>query len=258
MLDFIFGVEILVMLGLPVALWLILRKRFGVTWGIIVAGVVTFLISQIVHLPLLAGFRWLQARWPFEAGSTAALVASAAFAGLAAGICEEGARYVVLRYWQKEVRTWLKGVAFGLGHGGAESIILGLLVLISFASMVSLRGADLEALGLSGEALEQAEVQIEAFAATPWYLPLLGALERVFAMVLQIAFSLLVVHSLVRNNLGWLGLAVLSHSVVDAVSVGLIQAGWSPVLVEGVVFLFAIAAALTIIKLRDVSRETST
>jgi uncharacterized membrane protein YhfC len=124
--------------------------------------------------------------------------------------------------------------------------------------MVSLRGADLEALGLSGEALEDAEAQIEAFESTPWYLPLLGALERGFALVLQTAFSLLVVHSLVTGNLGWLGLAVLGHSVVDAVAVGLMQAGWAPALVEGVILLFAIAAAVIIIQLRDVSRETST
>lgn len=254
--------EIFFMLALPVALWLMARRRPGVTWGLIGAGALTFILSQIVHLPLNWALGLIQggqgvALWPVP---LMALVV-----GLSAGLCEEGARYLVLRFWRREARSWDQGVAFGAGHGGVESIMTGLLVLSTFVQMLALRGTDLSALGLSGEMLEQAQAQMEAFWATPWYLPLLGGLERAFALTVQIALSLLVVRALTQNNLGWLGVAILAHTLVDGMAVALVRIGWSAVTIEGVVLLFALGAGAIILALRphaaktpDVSRETFT
>ncbi|MBE9507881.1 MAG: YhfC family intramembrane metalloprotease, partial [Chloroflexi bacterium] len=160
MLYLTFTLQILMMLGFPVALWLLLRRRPGVTWGLIVAGGLTFVGSQVVHLPLnwalglLGGGRGV-ALWP--------LPLMALVVGLSAGVCEEVARYLVLRFWRREARSWMQGVAFGAGHGGVEVIIVGGLSLITFVSMLVLGGMDLSELGLSGEMLEQAQAQVEAF-----------------------------------------------------------------------------------------------
>ncbi len=257
------SLEILIMLVLPIALWLLVRRWPGVTWGLIGAGVLTFVASQVVHLPLNWGLGLLTggrgvALWPIPL--------MAAVAGLSAGVCEEVARYLVLRFWRREARSWGQGVAFGAGHGGVESLLTALAVLITFVQMLALRGTDLGALGLSGEMLEQAQAQVEAFWATPWYMPLLGGLERAFAITMHIAWSLMVVRSLTHNNLLWLGAAILGHALVDGMAVGLAQSGWALEAVEGVVFLFALAAAAAIWALRrlprptepDVSRETLT
>lgn len=256
MLYLTFTLEIVIMIGFPVGLWLLLRRRPGGTWGLIGAGALTFVASQVVHLPLnwalglLGGGRGV-ALW---APPLVALVA-----GLSAGVCEEVARYLSLRYWRHEARSWEQGVAFGAGHGGVEAILLGLLVLLTFVQMLAIRGIDLETLGLSGEMLALARAQVEAYWSIPWYLPLLGGLERVCALTLQIALSLLVVRALTHNNLGWLIAAILGHALADGVATGLGQAGWSPVAVEGVVLLFALGAAAIILALRrDVSRETLT
>ncbi len=256
------GLEILIMLALPVTLWLAVRRWPGVTWGLVGAGALTFIASQAIHLPLnwalglLGGTRGASL-WPLPLMATAV--------GLSAGVCEEGARYLVLRFWQREARSWHQGVGFGAGHGGIESILTGLLVLVTFVQMVALRGMDLTALGLSGELLEQAQAQVEAFWAIPWYMPLLGGLERAFAVTMHIAWSLLVVRSLTHNNLLWLGAAILGHALVDGMAVGLARTGWTPEAVEGVVFLFALGAAAIIVALRPrptpddaVSRETLT
>ena len=255
-------VQILLMLGLPVGLWLWVRRRLGAPWGLIGAGMLTFVLSQVVHLPLnwalglLGGERGV-ALWPVP---WMALVA-----GLSAGICEEGARYVVLRFWRREARSWKEGVAFGAGHGGIEAFLLGLLVLFAFLQMIALRGMDLEGMGLSGEMLEQVQAQIEAYWSVPWYLPLLGGLERAFALAVQIGLTLMVVRSLTRN-VGWLALAVLAHALVDGLAVGLMKVGWSIPAIEGVVFLLALAAVVFVVVMRreegpvaaeDVSRETS-
>ncbi len=265
MLYMTFTLQILVMLGFPVGLWLLLRRRLGVTWGLIGAGALTFAGSQVVHLPLnwalglLGGGRGV-ALWP--------LPLMALVAGLSSGVCEEVARYLVLRFWRREARSWTQGVAFGAGHGGVEAIIFGLLVVVNLASMVALRGMSLEELGLSGEILEQAQAQVNAFWSIPWYLPLLGGLERVFAITIQIALSLLVVRSLTHRNVGWLLAAIGAHALVNGVALFLAGLGWSPLALEGVVLLFALGGLALILALQssepiegrprldDVSRET--
>lgn len=242
-----FVVEMLIMLGAPVALWLFLRRRYRVAWGLMVVGALTFILSQVVHVPLnwglglLGGGRGV-ALWP--------LPAMAAVAGLSAGICEEGARYLVLRFWRKDARSWAQGLAFGAGHGGIESILLGLSVLSGFINMLILRRLGPENLGLSGELLERARQAVEAYWATPWYLPLLGGLERIFAITMQMAFALLVLRAVVRGNLLWLALAVLAHALVDALAVYLMGSGVSIPAIEGVIFVLALGALAIILALR--------
>ncbi|MGB9776413.1 MAG: YhfC family glutamic-type intramembrane protease [Anaerolineae bacterium] len=242
-----FVVEMLIMLGAPVALWLFLRRKYRAAWGLIAVGALTFVLSQVVHIPLnwglglLGGGRGV-ALWP--------LPAMAAVAGLSAGICEEVARYLVLRFWRKEARSWAQGLAFGAGHGGIESVLLGLSVLSGFVSMLILRRLGPENLGLSGELLEQTRQQMEAYWAIPWYLPLLGGLERVFAITMHIAWTLLVLQAVVRRNLLWLALAVLAHALVDGLAVGLMRSGVSLPAIEGVVFLLALGALALILALR--------
>jgi uncharacterized membrane protein YhfC len=161
-------------------------------------------------------------------------------AGLSAGVCEEIARYLVLRFWRQEDRSWVQGVAFGVGHGGVEAVFVGGVALITFANLLTLRQVGPEVLGLSGEMLEQARAQVDAYWSMAWYLPLLGGLERVFAMAIQIALSLMVLQALVRDNSLWLLTAILAHALVDGMVVFLGGVGWSPLALEGVILLFAL------------------
>jgi uncharacterized membrane protein YhfC len=267
MLYLAFVVEILLMIGLPLGLWSWLRRWPGVTWRLLLVGAATFVLSQVVHIPLLMGLTEVANRpgvWPFAPGSLATTLANATILGLAAGVCEEGARYLVLRLWQRQARSWAQGVAFGAGHGGAEAIIVGLGVLATFAVMLYGRLAGLEGLGLSGDNLQQIQAQMAEYWSIPWYLPLLGGVERIFAIILHISWALLVLLAVVRRNPGWLGLAILGHAVVDGVAVGMQQMGGSVLAIEGLVLLFAAGGLAIILALRsrlpgpaDVSRETS-
>ena len=242
-----FIVEILIMAGFPVGLWLRLRRWSGITWGLIGAGAVTFVLSQVVHVPLnwalglLGGGRGV-ALWP--------LPLLALVAGLSAGVCEEVARYLILRFWRREARTWDQGVAFGAGHGGVEAILLGVLVAVSLVAMISLREMGLAGLGLSGEMQEQLQIQALAFWAMPWYLPLLGGLERVLTIIMHVAWSLLVVRALTRRNGGWLVAAVGTHALVDGVAVFLSVTGWPLWALEGIMALFALGGLALILALR--------
>ena len=87
------------MILFPLALGWWIRRRYRVGWGIFWAGAATFILSQIVHLPLnwalglLGGGRGV-ALWP--------LAAMALVAGLSAALCEEGARWIVLTFFLKQ------------------------------------------------------------------------------------------------------------------------------------------------------------
>ena len=158
------------MIFFPLALGWWIRRRYRVGWGIFWAGAATFILSQIVHLPLnwalglLGGGRGV-ALWP--------LAAMALVAGLSAALCEEGARWIVLTFFLKQVRRWDQGLQYGAGHGGVEAIIFGVLALISFISMIALR-LNPAVLNLAGAAAEQAQAQMAQYWATPWYMSILA------------------------------------------------------------------------------------
>ena len=54
--------QIVLMLAMPVVVWIVLRQRWGVPWQLIGIGAVTFIASQIVHIPLLMGLTY-SAKW---------------------------------------------------------------------------------------------------------------------------------------------------------------------------------------------------
>ncbi len=95
--------------------WWIIRRRYGIGWSVFALGALTFVLSQVVHLPLNAALGLLGggrgvALWP--------LVPMALVAGLSASICEEGARLLVLLFLARHVRGWRPGLQYGAGTGG--------------------------------------------------------------------------------------------------------------------------------------------
>jgi uncharacterized membrane protein YhfC len=200
------------MILFPLALGWWIRRRYGISWGVFGAGVLTFIASQVVHLPLnyalglLGGGRGV-ALWPLP------FVALAA--GLSAGVCEEGARWIALRFFLKRQRGWCSALQFGAGHGGGEAIIFGLLALTSFISMIALRSLGGAALGVTPEAAEQVRAAQTAYWASPWYLPIVGGAERLFAIAIQIALTQVVMLSFTRKQIVYLAAAIGLHALVD-------------------------------------------
>lgn len=247
MLIVAFIIEMIIMIGIPIFLWVFLTKKFNLQMSLVWAGATTFVLSQVVHIPLnhalgiLKGGRGV-ALWP--------LPAMALVAGLSAGICEEVARYLVLKFWKKDARSWGEGITFGAGHGGIESVILGLLLFATFVNMLILKSGGLERLGLTGENLLKVKQQIEAFWSVPWYDPLLGGFERIFAITMHVAWTLLVLQAIVRRNILWLIYAIFMHTLIDGIAVVMRVKGYSIVSMEAVVFVFALFALWIILKLR--------
>jgi uncharacterized membrane protein YhfC len=115
--------------------------------------------------------------------------------------------------------------------------------------MAALRGSDLST-AVPAEQLELAQAQVNSYWSVAWYDSLLSFIERVFALVTQIALAILVLQTFIRKQLRWLGLAILWHALLDAVAVYTIGI-WNVYIVESIIGIFAIASLGIIFALRQ-------
>lgn len=203
------------MIVLPIALGVMLSKKLGVSgklWGL---GALSFVASQIVHIPL----NWavgLLGGAPRALG-TLPMPWLALALGLSAGLCEELARYVFLRFVaRKAKRTWAEALQFGAGHGGIEAIIIGVLLGLTFVSMILLHFVPPATLGVPPSAAGEVAAAVDAFWSQPWYTPAVGGIERVSAMTAHIGMTVLVMRSVSRHNPLYLLAAIGAHTAVDA------------------------------------------
>ena len=196
-----------------------ISRKFKLGWRLFWIGAATFILSQIGHIPFNWGLTQLFKNEILPAPPQAwQLPFNAVVLGLSAGLWEELTRYAVYRWWAKDARTWKKGLMMGAGHGGSEAAIVGFMVMLTFINMLALREMDLSTI-LTGEQLTLTQQQVSLYWGANWYEPLLGALERAFAIPAQIAFSILVLQVFTRRQGRWLWFAVLWHALIDAVAV---------------------------------------
>lgn len=206
----------LLMIGLAVGLGVFLTRKFKLGWRLWWIGAATFTLSQVFHIPFNALLQSLiaQGTLPIPLMPLQETIALAVIFGLSAGIFESVARYLAYRFWAKEARTWRRGLVLGAGHGGIEAIFLGVYVIFFFTQMVALKNADLSTI-FPADQLELAQQQVTGYWSTPWYLSLLGAVERLFTLILHLALSLMVMQVFTRGQIRWLFLAILWHAFVD-------------------------------------------
>ncbi len=239
------------MIAIPIGLAFYLSRKFNLGWRLFWIGGVTFLFSQIIHIPFNSLVNPIFTQ-PYFISLPAAEqnIILSVFLGLSAGLFEEISRYVMYRWWAKDARSWSRGLLVGAGHGGVEAIILGLLVLYGYIQMLAVRGMDVSTL-VAPDKVELAKAQIQAYWSAPWYMTMLGALERIFTIPLHLACSLLVMQAFTRKKLWWLGLAILYHALADGVAVFTSQIGFSSLAVEGILGIFAVMSVAIIFALRQ-------
>lgn len=245
-------INALLCLLLPIALGLLLRRRLGAKWSLLFWGALTFLCAQVVHIPLNLGVGLLW-KWgmitPIPEPVSRYLLPIAL--GLSAGVCEESARWLFLRTQRlSDVRTWNTGLMYGAGHGGVEALIIGLLAALGAVNVIVLQLMNLESLGLTPEQVAQVGTQLSAvFDASPWLL-LLGAFERLCAMIMHLAFALLVMTAVARKQLRWLCASIALHTLFNACAVFIVKA-YGPLAAEGVIFVFALFAVCILLYMRQ-------
>lgn len=237
----------LLMIALPVVLAIFIRRRWGARWALFGMGAVTFVGSQIFHIPFNALVE-SSGILPEPTPGTLGLVIVALFYGLSAGVFEEVARYLTYRFWARDARTWSQGLMLGAGHGGVEAIVLGFLVLANVLFLIGFQAGVFEAL-VPEEQAAQLRDQLAAMLEVPWYATLVGALERAFALTVHLALSLLVLQAFTRGSIGWLFAAIAWHALLDFVAVFAV-AQWNVYVAEAGLALLALASLAMILALK--------
>lgn len=231
------ALEIALMIAIPIAAVLLVKKRWSMVMRLALAGAATFVASQILHIPansVLARALNMEAQ---------PLIFQTIVLGLSAGVFEEVARYLVYRFWQKDARSWREAVFFGLGHGGIETILTALLTGLTLVNVIAFtRVADPAALGLGEEILATAQEQVESYWSMPLYMPALAVAERAMALILHVSLSTLVALSFRVRHLWPVLVAILWHAIANAVAVYANQT-WGPVVAES---LLAVVALLSV------------
>jgi uncharacterized membrane protein YhfC len=242
-----FFLAIIIEIGLPVTLALIVTRRFKVAWIVVLTGVLTFIGSQVVHIPLLQIPALLQkmgvavvlpSQWP--------IWAYALYLGLFAGLCEETARLIGFKILKNKAKDFKGGLALGIGHGGVESVIIGGIVLASLLAAILYNPKTELAMGVSQEVINGMQAQLSAFWAVPWHMPLAGAVERITAISSHLLMTVLVWKTVMRGKAWGYPLAVLYHTALDGTSVWLTSLGLSAWQMEGCLAVFMVISLVLV------------
>ena len=241
-----YTLAILLMVFIPLGLAAWLRRRSSTPWLLFSLGALTFIISQAVHLPLnnwltdIGGLRG-------QAAPDLPLFRLALTLGLTAGLCEELARSGAFALIRRFRPSWLRvqdALMLGLGHGGIEAMIIGVLTAATLSTLLPLQDTDLSTLGLQAHQLQALRQQLAWLTSNPLQAayPLL---ERLLAISAHVLFSLMVWQAFIpgRGRRGWVYilLAILYHAAVDFIAV------WGAETFRQNLFLIMLAFAATLI-----------
>lgn len=181
---------------------------------------------------------------PLVQGNTVALVI---YGALAAGVFEETARFITFKTILRKKTAPETSVMYGLGHGGFEVLfIFGTTVIsaLSIAIMCDAMGTEafVEMTANGSEEVKAAALaQIEYYANVTLATTPLALIERIVAMTLHTALSVIVFEGAHGKGRLWLyPAAVLVHAAVDVPAV-LCQQAVIPIWLSEV--LMAVVAA---------------
>jgi uncharacterized membrane protein YhfC len=229
--------------AVPVGLAIWLVKKYQVKPLTILVGAGVFIVFALVLEPIL---HQLVLKGPHGAAILGNVWYYALYGGLAAGLFEETGRFLGMKFLlKKEPSAPITGVAYGMGHGGAEMLLiygLSMFSSIAFSVMINTGQADTLLATVPAEGLAQVQAQLDQLQTAAPGSYLLGIWERVSALLLQLALSLMV-WTAVRRGGKWLWLfpaAILLHFVVDATAAVLVKTVSMP-LVETVLMCMAVA-----------------
>ena len=239
-------IDIILGFAVPVALswWLI--KKYKISLSTVLIGAATFIVFALVLESIMHNIVLTGARGEAIRGNTWYY---ALYGGLAAGIFEEVGRYIAMKFLLiKEPTKVSPAIAYGVGHGGVEMLIIfgiGMISTLMMALMIN-NGQINEIMSqVPANAMDQLQSQIDQVQTASSASYLLGLWERASAMIMHISLSVLV-WTAVRKGGKWSWLfpaAILIHAVVDG-SLVVMQKSMSTAALEAVCFAMAIILAV--------------
>ena len=214
-------ITVILMIAIPVIFFIYWRVKHKeqTNIGYLIAGALGFLVSARM-LELGVHYFCILADNPvsrFINGSTAAFVL---YGIVMAGVFEECGRHIVLKYIMKKNRTRENAVLYGIGHGGIEILAVILPAMITYLTVAVMfsKGSVEEAmtaLKITEDTAAAALPSVQAAAVFDYALMAMNVIERFFAMLLHIGFTVIVFYGVINAKRGYLPLAILLHMLMD-------------------------------------------
>lgn len=212
MLGYLFTMIISIIVPIVFLIYAIKRKNALAYF----LGVAAFTLSQLMlRIPLITYLERTNADYTFFQMTNPILFSIAL--GLSAGVFEEVARYVLMRFVMYK-KTWQAGFFFGAGHGAIEAVALVGIPFIGFLIVNDYAGVPSFSMGLAG-------------------------VERIFAIMLHIGLSLIVLQGIKVGKIRYLFIAIFIHGFIDAL-VGIL-----PIYLGPTANLIAIESSLLIVSI---------
>lgn len=146
----------------------------------------------------------------------------AIYGGLAAALFEECGRWIAMTFCLKKHLTRENALMYGAGHGGIEAfLILGMSSMSNLLTAAMINGGLMEKTMTALEPAQQEVTyhQLSVLWTTPAYQFYLAPVERISAIALQIALSILVYSAVKTGRKLQLAAAFGLHFAVDFLTV---------------------------------------
>jgi uncharacterized membrane protein YhfC len=203
----------IISIGGPIFLFILFHKKYKAPILPMIFGIVAFILFALVlesslHSVILIRFALREKPIIFML-----------YGGLMAGIFEETGRFLSFTLLKRKYKGIGTGLSYGIGHGGIEAIILaGIAMMVNIVLSILVNTGLLGTImgTLEGAALEQMNVQITALVTTAPYWFLVGGMERIFAIGIQLSLSIIVFYSVFCKKKWWLyPVAIALHALID-------------------------------------------
>jgi uncharacterized membrane protein YhfC len=235
----VYAILILVEIGLPVGLGIWLLRKYKSSWVLLVTGVAAYALAELIHIPALNGIQTLfnNGTLPVPAAKWLPLV-NGLIVGALSGILENITRWVGFKINGKNSKPFRSSVALGLGHGGIQFLMVGILLAINLYTVLFYNAGAQIAKGVSVTSVQSFMAQIQSFWSSPWYYGALNLFEHLATFVSQFVITIMVWKAVAKHRPLWLLWAVLYQTLNAGVVTFLSGMNWGLWEIEGVVALF--------------------
>lgn len=247
------AVSVLLAFFVPFIVIVLLGIRKKLNWKALLFGALMFIVfalilEQIMHVLVLG-------KDPTQSVVYKNTIFYMLYGGFAAGIFEETARLLCFKYIlrAKNDEKISTGISYGLGHGGIEAILIGGMAAISnLITSFMLNSGLLKGVSatMSGTQLDTFKDGINSLVSAPSYMFLASGVERMSALLLQIALSLFVFKAVVDKKWLYFVYAILIHAGIDMFAVLFTKSVIKDIFIlEGIVMLVSIVVAVIAYKI---------
>lgn len=239
----IFSLVLIFGFTIGLVIYLCVKRKASIV--AVLVGALVFLVFQLLtRVPLLqviGQMDWYQAM-------AASLPLLAIFLSVTASLFEETGRYLAFRFVLKNKLETKNAVAYGVGHGGFEAIVLvGLTYINNLVISLAINNGTYDqsigpALGASAETVKNQYLNL------PSSIFAVGGIERFLTILAHIGLSVLVYYAVRYRMPRFYLYALLAHTLLNfgAVMLSRVQGGmW---ISEGYLLLFAAASVWLVLR----------